>query len=498
MHRARDRIVQLFCDHFGAAPDEINDLAADGSSRTYYRLTGADRQTAIGAVGPDLRENRAFLSFSRSLRAAELNVPAIYQEDEPSGVWLAEDLGDTTLYRALEDARHESGEKFPSGIEDVFEQVLEALPRFQVLGGQVVDFSLAYPRADFDEQSIFWDLNYFKYHFLRLAEIPFDEARLEEDFRAVSEFAMDAESKHFVHRDFQSRNIMLRDGDPWFIDYQGGRRGGLQYDVASLLFSSTTAVPPTARTRLLDRYLDALKTQHSIERAQWLEHYYGFVLIRLMQSMGAYGYRGFFQRRPQFRRSVPNAAQNLRQLLEDGLPVQVPELETVFQRIVERWGEVEAETGIDGSEGKFEHSGLTVYVSSFSYKRGYPDAGPEHGGGFVFDCRAVPNPGREDTYRELSGLDRPVVAYLDRHREVQAFWGDTRSLVDAQIENYQKRGFASLSVAYGCTGGQHRSVYFAERMAEHLQDRFSGAEVRVTHRERHRWAPDGDEPGSTE
>ncbi len=487
MAEPRQRLVELFSDRFGAPPREIRDLPADGSARTYVRLFGTGGDTAIGAVGPDRSENRAFLSFSHALRAAGLNVPEIYLSDPEVGVWLAEDLGDTTLFTALEDARARTGERFPSEIESTFRQALEALPRFQIQGGKVVDFSVAYPRARFDEQSILWDLNYFKYHFLKLAKIPFDEARLEEDFRTLVQLAGEADDAHFIHRDFQSRNIMLRDGTCWFIDYQGGRRGALQYDVASLLFSGSTGVPAAARGRLLDAYLGTLEAQHPIDPEAWRRLYRGFALIRLMQAMGAYGYRGFFERRPGFLRGIPNAAGNLADLMTEGLPVPLPELEAVFERIVDRWSSGRAESPETAAEQPDATAGLVIQLCSFSYRRGYPMEVGEHGGGFVFDCRALPNPGRQAAYRTLSGLDASVVEHLEGHGEIHGFWEHTRGLVEAQVDNYLSRKFNSLAIAFGCTGGQHRSVYFVERMARHLQARYPQTTVVVSHRERASW-----------
>jgi aminoglycoside/choline kinase family phosphotransferase len=471
--------MELFSAHFGSPPTEVRNLAADGSSRSYCRLVGADARTAIGGIGPDPAENRAFLSFSRSLRDGGLKVPEIYGADEASGVWLMQDLGDTSLFTALEDSRHRTGDRFAPEIETWFRQVAVTLPGFQIQGGRVVDFDVAYPRSDFDAQSILWDLNYFKYHFLKLAQIPFDEAALEEDFHRLAQFLLRAEGGHFLHRDLQSRNIMLQNREPWFIDYQGGRRGPLQYDVASLLCSATTDIPPAAQTRLLEVYLDALENEQPVDRARWKELYRGFVLIRLMQAMGAYGFRGFFERRPRFVASIPNAARSLRNLLEEGMPVEMGEVASAFGRIVERWAEEPARSAVSDT--------LSVRLSSFSYRRGYPSDSDEHGGGFVFDCRALPNPGREEEYRLLTGLDVPVQEHLQERPEVSDFWENTRRLVEAQVENYRMRDFRNLAVAYGCTGGQHRSVYLTERMAAHLRERFPDVQIEVTHRERVRW-----------
>ena len=476
-------ISALFEAFYGSPPTGIRPLPADASSRSYFRLTGRDGETAIGAKGPEPLENRAFLSFSRALRSAGLPVPEIYAADEDAGVWLAEDLGDTTLHRALEEARRRTGEAFPEAIEAHFARALGGLPRLQIEGGRTVDYSVAHPRPDFDERSILWDLNYFKYHFLRLAKIPFREGALEEDFRSLAAFALEEEAAHFMHRDFQSRNIMLRGGDPWFIDYQGGRRGALQYDVASLLFSGTTGIPRDARERLVDAYLDALDSEQPIDRDAWAERLRGFALIRMMQAMGAYGYRGIFERRPRFMDSIPTASRILGEVLEAPPPVRVPELERVFRRIIDRWAQPAPRA----------RPGLEVELSSFSYRRGYPYHGGEHGGGFVFDCRALPNPGRQAQYRSLSGLDAPVVRALERAPETESFWESTRRLVDAQVDNYLSRSFRQLTVAYGCTGGQHRSVYFAERMARHLEARFPAARIRRLHREAARWP--GTEPG---
>lgn len=475
----RTRSMELFSDHFGSAPEVVEEIGADASTRTYLRMVGSEGTRAIAGIGPDAEENRAFLSFSRSLRSAGLNVPEIYSADEAVGVWLEEDLGDRTLFAALQEARDRTGEWFPHEAEELYERVLEVLPRFQVEGGRVVDFSDAYPRSDFDLQSILWDLDSFKYHFLRMARVPFNEARLEADFRTLADFLLGADCDHFMYRDFQARNIMIRDGDPWFIDYQGGRRGALQYDVGSLLASATTDLPFDARGRLVEHYLDALEAHLPISREGWMRHYRGYVLVRVLQTLGTYGFQGLFERKSRFAAKIPGAARNLDRLLGAGLPVRLNELEGVLGRIVERWDR--------SKDAESTPDGLTVHLFSFSYKRGYPEAPNEHGGGFVFDCRALRNPGRESEYRPLSGLDPPVVRFLDGRPEAAEFWERARGLVESQVETYRDRGFRSLSVAFGCTGGQHRSVYFVERMARHLHERFPEVMVRLRHREASTW-----------
>jgi aminoglycoside/choline kinase family phosphotransferase len=477
-----ERIIRLFTEHFGTPPSAVVEMRADGSNRTYFRLIDDGWRTAVGAIGPDHDENRAFLSYSRDLRAAGLPVPEIYGADEDAGVWIEEDLGDTTLFDAVVEARERESGPFPASMLPVYRRVVEILPRFQVEGGRVIDYSVAYPRAAFDRQSILWDLNYFKYHFLKLAHIPFNEARLEEDFDRLADFLLAADTRHFLYRDFQSRNIMLRDGEPWFLDYQGGRRGAPHYDIASLLYDAKAGLPDEIRDELLEHYLDALGEHLDVDRERFRQEYRGYVLVRIMQAMGAYGYRGFFERKIRFLQSVPYAANNLQTILERGQPQRQPELGRVFRRIADGWapGDGEAQAA----------RGLTVYTGSFSFKRGYPQDVTGHGGGFVFDCRALPNPGRHLEYASLCGRDREVVAFIENCPEVGAFWENVRALVDTQVDEYLRRGFTSLTVLFGCTGGQHRSVYMAERLARHLRESGRPINVRVSHHEERVWGPD--------
>ncbi|MFP4623833.1 MAG: phosphotransferase [Gemmatimonadota bacterium] len=473
-------MLRLFRRHFGTSPTMVQDIGADGSNRSYYRLVGPAMERAVGGVGPDADENRAFFSYSRALREAGFAVPELYAVDEPAGIWLSEDLGDTTLFDALVQARAREPGPFPESMVAVYRRVLRELPRLQVEGGKRIDFGVAYPRGAFDKQSIRWDLNYFKYHFLKLAHVPFNEQRLEHDFGTLTWYLLQADASHFLYRDFQSRNIMLREGEPWFIDYQGGRRGALHYDVASLLYDAKASIPEPMRDRLLDHYLDALEEMVEVDRPMFRERYRGYVIVRVLQALGAYGYRGFYERKPRFLQSVPYAARNLATLLERGLAVDLPELEAVFGRIVERWADPEPDA---------EEPGLTVRVSSFSYKRGYPQDESGHGGGYVFDCRALPNPGREDAYRPYTGQDRTVTTFLEGREEVESFWRGVRHLVEGQVETYLRREFTSLTVSFGCTGGQHRSVYLAERLAAHLRETFPQITVKVAHRERASWPP---------
>ncbi len=472
---------RLFKQHFGKPPVTILEIAGDGSSRQMHRVVGEAMETAVAVTGPDAEENRAFLAFTEAFRSIGLPVPQVYGVDEKAGIYLEEDLGETTLFDAVTLARREDpGADFPAAMVPVYRRILEILPRFQVEGGRVVDYSVAYPRAAFDRQSILWDLNYFKYHFLKLAHIPFNEARLEKDFRRFATFLLGADTRHFLYRDFQSRNVMLRDGEPWFIDYQGGRRGALQYDVASLLYDPKVGLTEPLREELLEHYLNQLEQYLRVDRERFKQHFRGYVLVRIMQAMGAYGYRGFYERKPRFLQSVPQAVRNLERILETGfVNIELPELRAVFERIC----------GTASLRRKPAQTlpGLTVHVGSFSFKHGYPDDQGGHGGGFVFDCRAIHNPGRYAEYVPLCGCDEPVAYFLEQQPEVEEFWTSVRHLVESHVGVWLTRGFSSLSVYFGCTGGQHRSVYFAERLAAFLKQHYPSVHVNVTHREQGRW-----------
>ena len=343
-----------------------------------------------------------------------------------------------------------------------------------------LDYSFCYPCASFDRQSITWDLNYFKYYFLRLAGIPFSEQALEDDFSRLTDFLLSAPLDYFLYRDFQSRNVMLRDGKPWFVDYQGGRKGALQYDIASLLFDAKADLPPSMRQLLLDHYLDTLAAYVKLDRETFLRHYYAYVYVRIMQALGAYGFRGFYERKTHFLQSVPYALKNLRWLLHHTeLPVELPTLMTAFTSMLasEKLLSLAADS-----------ENLVVRVFSFSFHRELPRDETGNGGGFIFDGRSLPNPGREERFKNLTGKDAPVIDYLNQQETVHQFLAGVLSLVDASIGSYQQRGFKNLMVSFGCTGGQHRSVYLAEQLAKRLRAK-NGVEVAVRHLELERQGP---------
>jgi aminoglycoside/choline kinase family phosphotransferase len=459
----------LFERWFAEPAEHVVPLKGDASDRKIFRLSTRSR-TAIGVINPDLRENRAFLEFSRHFRACGLPVPEIYAEDLDRGNYLIEDLGDTTLFQFLTAVR--VTEQFPGEARALYCTVVELLPRFQIEAGRTLNYEVCHPRASFDKQSMLWDLNYFKYYFLRLAKIPFSEQALEDDFERFAEFLLQADRRFFLYRDFQSRNIMVREGAPFFIDYQGGRRGALQYDLASLLFDAKADLPVEVRDELLGRYLEAASRLDRIDRGAFLAHYPGFAYIRIMQAMGAYGLRGFYERKQHFLASIPYAVRNLEYLLRTAdLPVAVPELTQVWRRLVA------SSTLRQFGTSSFT---LTVRIESFSYKEGVPADEKGHGGGYVFDCRGLPNPGRFEQYAHLTGQDEAVAAFLEKEPAVREFLGHVFGLIDQSVEQYQSRNFTDLLVAFGCTGGQHRSVYCGERLAQHLREKFQ-VNVAVRH-----------------
>jgi aminoglycoside/choline kinase family phosphotransferase len=442
-----------------------------GSGRKIIRLA-TETLSAIGILYDVREENVAFLNFSRHFRQHGLPVPEIYAEDLSHGAYLEEDLGNTTLFDFL--SKNRAGTNIAPQATEAYRKVVAVLPRFQIEAGRDLNYKVCYPRASFDRQSIAWDLNYFKYYFLRLAGIPFNEQALENDFGRLTKFLLDADHDYFLYRDFQSRNIMLRDGHPFFLDYQGGRKGALQYDIASLLYDAKADLPPKLRQQLLDHYIDSLAGFIKLEREAFMEHYYAYVYVRIVQALGAYGFRGFYERKAHFLQSVPYALTNLRWLLHHvKLPVALPTLMGAFNSMLDS---EKLQSLASSAES------LTVQICSFSFHQGWPRDEFGHGGGFVFDGRSLPNPGREERFKALTGRDAPVIDYLNQHETVHQFLASVLSLVDASVSEYQRRGFKSLMVSFGCTGGQHRSVYLAEQLAKRLRGK-EGVEVVVSHRE---------------
>jgi aminoglycoside/choline kinase family phosphotransferase len=487
-----DILKDLFTRRFHAGVERVEPLQGElgGSGRKIIRLSGGGF-SAIGILYNVREENAAFIEFSRHFRAHGLPVPEIYGEDLSQGAYLEEDFGGTTLFEFL--SANRAGSEISPPTVEAYRKVVALLPRFQIEAGRGLNYDVCYPRAMFDEQSIAWDLNYFKYYFLKLAGVPFNEQLLEDDFKRLTTFLLSARPQFFLYRDFQSRNIMLRDGNPFFLDYQGGRKGALQYDIASLLFDAKADLPSALRQELLDLYIERVGHFVALDRSAFMHHYYAYVYIRIMQALGAYGFRGFYERKSHFLQSVPYALKNVQWLLQNAeLPISLPTLMDAFgsmqesatlRRLASKETSVPNAAISEGVRGHTaQRQNLVVRIFSFSFRRGIPKDETGHGGGFVFDARGVPNPGREEKFKALTGKDAPVIEYLNHQESAHEFLGSVMSLVDASVKTYQNRGFTSLTVSFGCTGGQHRSVYFAEQLAKHLNGR-NGVEVVVRHLE---------------
>jgi len=468
-------ITDLYLKYRNGLPEKTELMPQSGSNRKYYKITNREGEVCVGTIGYEARENKAFVSFTQSLNNAGLNVPKILATDENCHVYLQTYIEGPTLFEYLEKHRDANGDPDNTTIE-LYKKVIAELPKFQTIGAKVLDFDLCYPRRRFDAQSIIWDLNYFKYYFLKATHTVFDEQLLENDFQTLVDYLTKAECEYFLYRDFQSRNIIIgNDGEPYFVDYQGGRLGCLHYDIVSLLYDAKAGLKPEIREMLLDYYIAEIGKYVKIDEKDFREMFNAFAYVRIMQACGAYGYRGLYEGKQHFVKSIPLAMRNLAYLLDkQKLPIETPELEQCLRSIS------------TNDELLNITPKLTVTVMSFSYKKGIPYDPTGNGGGFVFDCRAIPNPGRYDEYKQLTGMDQPVIDFLEKEPEVAEFEDLAQRMVDASVRKYISRGFENLSVLFGCTGGQHRSVYSAERMAEYLRNKYPQVIVRLSHREQER------------
>lgn len=441
--------------------ESIEELPPSGSSRRYFRIRNAEK-SVIAAWNSDLNENSAFIYFSRYFSGRGLSVPEIIADFPSLGLYFISDLGDTTLYNLL-DPLVDNGKQREKALKVFYPQALEKLLKFQT--SITFEKKYCYPHARFDKRSMMWDLNYFKYFFLKLNYIPFNENALENDFEAFTTFLGNVSSDFFMYRDFQSRNIMVEGETLSFIDYQGGRLGPLQYDVASLLYDAKAGLSTGEREKLLDVYCSLLEERQIMSAEEFRAAFYHTVAIRIMQAMGTYGYRGYYERKHHFLQSVPPAVENLKSLLPFICDSRWPELSSIWNYIAQTLSP--SKQFEDQNQSK-----LKIDISSISLKKHYPEINSEHGGGFVFDCRFLPNPGRIEKYKDLNGMDLPVARYLKQQKEVELFLTDVFSILRRAVKQYLERGFSHLSVSFGCTGGQHRSVYCAEAVKKMLVTEF--------------------------
>ena len=472
-----EKLKELMKSLTGCDVCQMTRLTPAGSNRVYYRIAVPER-TVIGVAGTSVPENRAFFSVCRGLRAAGLPVPQLLMVSDDETCYLQEDLGDTSLFSVLEKTRTDYG--FEPETVELLERVMRLLPDVQFAGAGKIDFSQCWPSESFDRRGIMWDLNYFKYCFLKATDLDFNESLLEDDFERMADHLLGNSGEEggydtFLYRDFQSRNIMVRDGNPYLIDFQGGRRGPVFYDVASFLWQARAGYPAQLREHLVKVYHESLVRYIDSDYAQFRRELSHFVLFRTLQVLGAYGFRGYFEHKAHFLQSIPAAIANVRELVAEGFP-EYPYLMQVLDRMshLTRFKAIE-----EKPDGR-----LTVRVSSFSYRKGIPDDLSGNGGGFVFDCRSMHNPGLYAEYKQITGLDKPVIDFLEERGEIQKFLGNVYGLVMPAVDKYLERGFTSLMVSFGCTGGQHRSAYSAQHTAYKLKEIY-GDRIRVVleHRE---------------
>ena len=463
------QIEELFEKYTGSKPLKVEELPSSGSNRRYFRITGADG-TLIGAKGEDKNENIAFWEIDRHFDAQGINVPKVLCHSDDFMYYLQEDLGDDNLFVLIKNGRENKG-NYSKEEKALIIKAVQALPKIQFEGGKGLDYSICFPQPEFDERMISFDQNYFKYCFLKATGLGFSEIELDKDFRTMSDVLMRSMSDTFLYRDFQARNVMFKGGEPYFIDFQGGRKGPIYYDVASFMWQAKASYSEEFRAQMIDAYLEALRPYMTIERDEFIKTLRHFVLFRTLQVLGAYGFRGYFEKKPHFLQSVPYAMENLRKLLKTPFE-EYPYLNKLL-------GEM-------ASLKEFTDMGkdktLEVEIYSFAYKKGIPNDVSGNGGGYVFDCRALENPGKYEHYKHFTGRDPEVIKFMEDDGGVFAFLDNAYTLVDAHIKRFIERRFTHLMVSFGCTGGQHRSVYCAEHLAEHISKKFS-VRVHLVHRE---------------
>lgn len=441
----------------GKQVTHVEKLPESGSNRTYWRIF-CNQESFIATYNANTAENRSFIALSNHFKENNLPVPEIVGVDKDEKLYIQSDLGSYSLYDLILESRKKP--ELQTLVKAMFRQVIDNLLRFQFV--KAPDINMFFSRISFDKTSMMWDLNYFKYYFLKLAYIPFDEEALEADFEAFSSHLAQVPSHYFMYRDFQSRNIMIKDGKPYFIDFQGGRRGALQYDLASLLYDSKADLSPEFRNEMLDYYCQRMEDKKLVSVSLFKQFFDDFVLMRIMQAFGAYGYRGYYEKKSHFLQSIPYAARNLKSLIDKNeYRKNYPELYKVWTYIIDKFYKNEV---VDD-----EDETLQIHICSISLKKHYPDINPVYGGGFVFDCRSLPNPARDPELNKLTGLDDEVIEMLSNNEAVDRFLRNALNMARDSIENFMERGFKYISFAFGCTGGRHRSVYCAETFRRELQ-----------------------------
>ena len=461
----------LYSRYTGSEPQQVTPLTGSASNRQYARISG-QAGSCIGVEGTDPLENNAFLTIAGHFLSKGIPVPEVLAVSEDGMTYLQEDLGDVLLSDLVAKAWKDGGILPDSSLERLLCRTMSMLPKIQFEGADGLDFSVCYPQPSFDRRMILFDLNYFKYCFLKPSGLEFNEVSLQDDFEKFADDLLRDESDTFLYRDFNARNVMIREEQPYFIDFQGGRRGPIYYDVASFVYQARARYPQWLKEKMLESYLSALGQYMEVDRPYFEQRLRLFVLFRTLQVLGAYGFRGLVENKAQFVVSIPPAIEGLKELLR--VPFEsYPYLNEVLGRMAD----------IQKFSAPASYGKLEVKVMSFSYKKGVPQDMSGNGGGYLFDCRSIHNPGRYEPYRKLTGMDEPVIRFLEDDAEIIRYLDHVYAIVDPHVETYYGRGFTSLMVGFGCTGGQHRSVYCAEHLAHHLAERYPDIRVRLIHRE---------------
>ena len=474
-----DAIKRVFEQYSESPVLRIDRLPQAGSERHYFRIH-TQGMTYIATAGENIKENESFIYFSNQFHQKQLPTPEILYYSADKKIYLQQDFGDLSLLNQLE----EKG--FTDPVYALYKKSLQQLAQLQVKGDEGLDYNQCLTNAEFGKQAIMADLLYFKYYFLDALRRPYDKQKLMDDFEALSNYLSHTEYKYFMFRDFQSRNIMVTpDNEVHFIDYQGGMKGAPQYDVASLLWQAKANLSDEWKRSLLEDYIDAFEKAVNVpvDRDVFRSQYNGYVLIRLLQVLGAYGFRGLFERKAHFLTSIPLAVQNLQWFINhQTVGLSLPE----FKKVLELCTSEEVINEFTPLQASVD-TPLLVNVNSFSFiKTGYPKDETKNGGGFVFDMRGILNPGRFDEYKHLSGLDKPVKDFLEQQTKMPDFLNSVYSIIDISVEEYIRRGFENLVINFGCTGGQHRSVYAAEAIARHLRNKFK-VKIELSHQNRENW-----------
>ena len=469
-------ITDLFNTSIKGKISSINALPQSGSDRSYFRIQCSDApfETCIATYNTNTKENETFLYFTDVLAGTHAPVPKIYAVNDERNLYLQEDLGNTSLL----DIREQ--ESLTDHVYELYQLTLNALANLQVKADESLDYNKCITSKEFGKSAILTDLLYFKYYFLDTLKVPYDKEALISDFELLSNYLSASGHKYFMFRDFQGRNVMVND-KPYFIDYQGGMKGAVQYDVASLLWQAKANLPQEWKNGLLDYYIDCLDklVPQPVDRVIFRSQYNGYVLIRLLQVLGAYGFRGLFERKAHFLSSIPLALKNLDTFLsQNHLDLYLPEFNRLLNIVTGE--EMASRFAIQKADAD---TPLVVNINSFSYlQRGYPPDPSSHGGGFVFDCRGILNPGRIEEFKALTGRDKSVIEYIEQDTRMTEFLTSIFNIVDIAVEDYINRNFECLTINFGCTGGRHRSVYAADALARHLRNKYN-VKLKLAHLE---------------